>query len=205
VTILDRTTLHPPVSNPLSITSATVEVHPTLVTSMVHVLGTGFDVTLVPVLYDAGTAVTEAPFFIIVSPTELWITIPGTIPTPVSVDLLRPLGDPASARIGGPTPSPCSPPILVGVDPPIDPPQVLAIRPNPSRGDPTIALALSGTAPATLELVDISGRRVWSREVAPGAGRREVRIAGAGLAPGVYWVRLKQGGLTAESRVAFVR
>jgi len=128
VTIIDRTTPYAPTSTALTIASAAVEAHPTLGTAMVHVIGTGFDVTLVPVLYDgADTSVAEAPFFIITGGTEIWITIPAGIATPASIDLLRARGDAASFRIGGAAPGGCAAPgaptLTPGVPPPPPPPQ----------------------------------------------------------------------------------
>ena len=75
-------------------------------------------------------------------------------------------------------------------------------RPNPSRGDLAVAFSLPDAAPATLELIDISGRRV--RELAVGglgAGRRVVRFgAGARLKPGIYWIKLTRAGRTLARR-----
>jgi len=74
-----------------------------------------------------------------------------------------------------------------------------AARPNPTAGPITLAFVLPAAAPATLELIDVSGRRVLSREVA-GAGRQVLRLEES-LAPGVYVVRLTQGGRAVTARV----
>lgn len=88
---------------------------------------------------------------------------------------------------------------VVGVDP--GPGPRLALRglvPNPqaSRAGATIAYTLSGAAPARLEMFDVRGRRIWSRDLeAPRAGEGMIRLAaGPRAAPGVVWIRLTQGG-----------
>lgn len=84
----------------------------------------------------------------------------------------------------------------------------LALRgfqPNPSAGIPMVGLVLAEAAPATLEVYDVAGRKVASREVgALGPGRHELRLdASQRLAPGVYAIRLVQGerALTARGVV----
>jgi hypothetical protein len=80
-------------------------------------------------------------------------------------------------------------------------------RPNPAGRVLTIGYALEDASPATLELFDTSGRRVFAREVGPeGAGTHEFRVSDAGLWPaGVYVVRLSQHRRALTSRVAIVR
>lgn len=81
-------------------------------------------------------------------------------------------------------------------------------RPNPSRGAPLVAFELPGGAgPATLELLDVAGRRVVVREVGLlGAGAHVVSLAGdAPLAAGVYFARLRAAGDVRLARVAVVR
>jgi len=71
-----------------------------------------------------------------------------------------------------------------------------AVRPNPSRGARlSVAFALPTAAPARLELVDVSGRRVAYREVGSlGAGRHVADITERRhLQAGLYLVRLTQG------------
>lgn len=81
------------------------------------------------------------------------------------------------------------------------------ITPNPSAGDPTVAFSLASGAPATLELFDLHGRLLHSREVGPpGAGIQSVRLEAHGrLAAGVYTVRLRQGGQVASARAVIIR
>lgn len=80
-------------------------------------------------------------------------------------------------------------------------PTVLAfdqIRPNPSRRLPTVAYSLASSAPATLEVLDVAGRRVLHDELgAPGPGPHELSLEGrVQPRPGMYWLRLRQDGRT---------
>ncbi len=77
-------------------------------------------------------------------------------------------------------------------------------QPNPARsGALWVRFALPDGAPATLELLDVSGRRVRSQPVgALGAGTHAVDLReGRVLAPGLYLLRLARGG---EARLARV-
>ena len=68
------------------------------------------------------------------------------------------------------------------------------VGPQPTRGPLRIEFTLPDDAPATLELLDITGRRVATRAVgAGGAGRRSIELRDR-LPAGVYLVRLSQGG-----------
>jgi hypothetical protein len=70
------------------------------------------------------------------------------------------------------------------------------VEPNPARaGRFAVRFALASDAPATLDLLDLAGRRMASRQVGGmGAGsHRVVFAAGPRLAPGIYHVRLAQG------------
>jgi hypothetical protein len=67
--------------------------------------------------------------------------------------------------------------------------------PNPAmHGRLIVRFALSSAAPARLTVLDVSGRRVMSREVGSlGAGQHEGDLmAGGKLRPGLYFVRLEQ-------------
>jgi hypothetical protein len=80
-------------------------------------------------------------------------------------------------------------------------------RPNPAHGDGLhVAFALPTGAPARLELVDVGGRRVLSREVGSlGAGRHTVNLAeGHRVAAGIYWVQLAQGAQQQKVRVTVI-
>lgn len=82
--------------------------------------------------------------------------------------------------------------------------------PNPATGPSgfTVSFSLPGSAPATLELLDLGGRRVLSREVGSlGGGSHVVSFQreSAALPTGVYVVRLSQGGRSATSKVVLVK
>ena len=69
---------------------------------------------------------------------------------------------------------------------------ILGVRPNPSRTDFLIEYVLDDATRATLELLDISGRRLWSRPAdALGPGPHTMSVAPSRpLRPGVYMIRL---------------
>src|SRR5262249_54328635 len=69
------------------------------------------------------------------------------------------------------------------------------IQPNPSPRDLNVSFSLASGAPASLEVLDVRGRRILSRRVgALGAGVHTLNVAqGESLAPGIYVVRLSQG------------
>lgn len=83
-------------------------------------------------------------------------------------------------------------PVGVGGPPPVAF-AIHGVRPTPSRGAIHVELSLADARPARLELIDVAGRRVASRDVGPlGPGRHRVNLA-ADLRAGVYLVRLTQG------------
>ena len=69
------------------------------------------------------------------------------------------------------------------------------MRPNPTTGPVNVVFSLPSADPARLELIDISGRVVRTREVGNlGAGRHMVTLGrDRELAAGIYWLRLSQG------------
>jgi hypothetical protein len=76
-------------------------------------------------------------------------------------------------------------------------------RPNPATGSRLMVhFALPDAEPASLELLDVTGRRVRERAVGSlGAGRHAVDLAEGGrLAPGLYFVRLTRGAARLVSR-----
>jgi hypothetical protein len=70
----------------------------------------------------------------------------------------------------------------------------------------TLALSLPEASPASLELFDVAGRRLWSRDVGGlGPGEHEVRVGdGAWYPSGIYMARLTQGRRTATAHVAVI-
>jgi len=77
------------------------------------------------------------------------------------------------------------------------------VRPNPAVRELTIAFSLPDASPASIELLDIAGRRVLGREVGSlGAGDHELRFEEARrLPPGLYFVRLRQHDRALTARV----
>jgi hypothetical protein len=84
----------------------------------------------------------------------------------------------------------------------------LHVRPNPTRGEGlSVVFTLPNAAPARLELLDVSGRRVVEREVGSfGAGRHALDLGESQrLAPGLYLVCLRQGANTRVMRAVVLR
>lgn len=80
-------------------------------------------------------------------------------------------------------------------------------RPNPAVGRVSVGLTLPDARGARLDVLDLAGRRVISRDLAGlGAGRHVVTLDEAGaLAPGVYTLRLAQGGAAKLTRLCVMR
>jgi hypothetical protein len=81
------------------------------------------------------------------------------------------------------------------------------LRPNPAAGELRVWFTLPSAELASLELLDVTGRRLAQREVgALGAGGHLLRLEEArSLVPGIYWLRLRQGGRTLLARGVVVR
>jgi hypothetical protein len=82
--------------------------------------------------------------------------------------------------------------------------------PNPATGSSgfTVSFSLPGSAPATLELLDLGGRRLLWREVGSLGGGSHVvswQRESAELPAGMYVVRLSQGGRSASSKIVLVK
>jgi hypothetical protein len=80
-------------------------------------------------------------------------------------------------------------------------------RPNPARGGLRVWFTLPSREAATLEVLDLLGRRLVSRQVGSlGPGRRSVDLgASARWRPGIYFIRLAQGGRVLHTRAALLR
>ncbi|MEO0557441.1 MAG: T9SS type A sorting domain-containing protein [Bacteroidota bacterium] len=79
-------------------------------------------------------------------------------------------------------------------------------HPNPVSGTATVAFELDVDGPAALRLFDVTGRQVAT--LADGAFTAQSHTATldvAGLAPGVYILRLEAAGEVATARIAVVR
>jgi len=70
-----------------------------------------------------------------------------------------------------------------------------------------VDFSLASSRPATLEVLDVAGRRVMVREVGSlGAGPHSVDLEqGHALAAGLYLVRLEAGASSRTARVAVLR
>jgi hypothetical protein len=97
---------------------------------------------------------------------------------------------------------------LVGVGAPVAPGFSLAgAQPNPGRGDLQVSLSLPDAAPARIDLWDVAGRLLLTRDVGPlGAGSHLVDLAPTARLPaGVYLIRLTRGGRALTARAVVVR
>jgi hypothetical protein len=82
---------------------------------------------------------------------------------------------------------------------------LVGARPNPAVDGPVVVFSLASDSPARLELFDLAGRRLATREVGTlGAGEHHLRI-GESLAPGLYVARLAQQGKVVTARFAVAR
>jgi hypothetical protein len=81
-----------------------------------------------------------------------------------------------------------------------------SVSPNPAADRMSASFVLASAAPASLQLLDVAGRSLLSREVgALGAGPHRIDLATAGrVPPGLYFLRLAQAGHVAMTRVAIV-
>src|SRR5262245_6050576 len=81
------------------------------------------------------------------------------------------------------------------------------LRPNPAIGLLSVSFELPTGRPARLELFDVTGRRLVTRELeAPSAGAQHLELPEArGLAAGVYTLRLTQAGQVATVRGVVLR
>ena len=95
---------------------------------------------------------------------------------------------------------------MAGVTPPEAAGFTLAgARPNPARGDLMLSFTLPDSRGARLELLNVAGARVWTREVgALGPGAHHVRVAASRLAPGVYVARLTRGRESRSVKIAWM-
>ncbi|MAQ94132.1 hypothetical protein B1759_04565 [Rubrivirga sp. SAORIC476] len=91
----------------------------------------------------------------------------------------------------------------------VAPPEALALDapyPNPSRGTITVPFVVPRDGPVRLAAYDVLGREVGVlAEGDTEAGAHEVRWPTAGLAPGVYLVRVVAGAEAQVRRVTVVR
>ena len=80
-----------------------------------------------------------------------------------------------------------------------------SVIPQPSRGTLRVDFTLADDGPATLELMDVTGRRVITRDLGGlGPGRQTIVVA-EGLPVGVFLVRLTQAGRALVKKAAVLR
>jgi len=88
---------------------------------------------------------------------------------------------------------------------------LLGLRvPSPAGAQATslrLGITLEESDPARLDLLDIAGRVIRTRDLASfAAGEHEIELSNTGsLAPGVYFIRLRQGARQVCARAAIVR
>ena len=80
-------------------------------------------------------------------------------------------------------------------------------RPNPARGEIRAWFTLATRTGATLELIDVAGRRVVRRDLAGlGPGPHGLTLGNTpGVRPGLYFLRLTEGGQVHNARVVVLR
>jgi hypothetical protein len=81
------------------------------------------------------------------------------------------------------------------------------LRPNPATLELSVSFSLPQAGPATLTVLDVSGRELSVHEVGNlGPGPHVVRLDDrTGIPPGIYWLRLTQAGRSRVSRGAVLR
>jgi hypothetical protein len=79
------------------------------------------------------------------------------------------------------------------------------VVPNPVAHDMAVSLSLPDSDPATLELIDATGRSWMRHELGGlGAGRHRVELAPGRVPAGLYFLRLQQHGRVAMTRVVML-
>ena len=86
---------------------------------------------------------------------------------------------------------------------------LLGVAPNPVTTDARlqVRLSLPRSTAASLQVIDISGRVVARQDLRSlGAGVHELTLAWERRpSPGIYWVRLTQGGTSVASKVGVLK
>ena len=114
----------------------------------------------------------------VATPPAAFGNLPLAGPSGVSVPFLATIADPALTAAAAPA-------ALAG----------LALFPNPARTATTVRLpAVPGTVAATLTLLDALGRAVRTLQVPLPAAGATAEVPLAGLAPGLYRLRVQAGG-----------
>jgi hypothetical protein len=79
-------------------------------------------------------------------------------------------------------------------------------RPNPATQNLVLSFSLATRSPARLELIDVAGRRVFSRDLnGLGAGPQVLDLGSSDVfRAGVYWIRITQDGRRITGKAAIV-
>jgi len=78
--------------------------------------------------------------------------------------------------------------------------------PNPAFGQARVRFVLPSAEPAIFEVIDVQGRRLLRRDVGSlGPGRHDVEVSRAITRPGLYFLRLAQGGQVLRSKMVMMR
>ncbi len=82
---------------------------------------------------------------------------------------------------------------------------IAGFRPNPAGANAVVVFSLPTRDRATLEMLDVAGRRVMVQEVGDlGPGTHALPLTGR-HAPGIYWLRLAQGGRSVRTTGVILR
>lgn len=79
----------------------------------------------------------------------------------------------------------------------------LSVYPNPASSRITISYDLHGKQPATLELVNIVGKKVFATKLDNSVGKKELNVSS--FAPGVYFYSVKNRGETILTRKLIIK
>jgi hypothetical protein len=84
--------------------------------------------------------------------------------------------------------------------------RLLPNRPNPFNGTTTLEFVLPSVSNVAMEVYDVTGRRVWSRDLRQAnAGRHVITFASASLPSGVYFYRVRAGAETVTRKMIIAR
>ena len=84
--------------------------------------------------------------------------------------------------------------------------RVLPNRPNPFNGSTTLEFVLPSVSDVTMEVFDVRGRRVWTRDLRQAdAGRHVVTFSPTLLPSGVYFYRVHAGTETVTRKMVIAR
>jgi hypothetical protein len=72
-------------------------------------------------------------------------------------------------------------------------------------GSRAVRFSLANAEPARLRMFEVTGRAVWSRDVALGAGEHDLPVPElASLSSGIYFLRLEQSGRSVGAKAVLL-